>query len=140
MVEGGAHFSPEPASSPPPHPRISSSRRAHAVLAICAAAVTLALLAVSVGRDGEVSAARCRLFCPAVFSCSIVCGIDGCAESVVLCQSELLQGSSIDLTADKGPNGEPPYHLTGQIGELLLLSPPAALSRLSGCSCGVQIN
>lgn len=44
--------------------------------------MTLALLAVSVGRDGE---------------------------------SELLQGSSIDLTADKGPNGEPPYHLTGQI-------------------------
>jgi hypothetical protein len=31
-------------------------------------------------------------------------------------QTELLQGSDIDFTTSPGPNGEPPYHLTGQLG------------------------
>jgi len=33
-------------------------------------------------------------------------------------QVELLSGDSIDLTTGKGPNGEPPMHLTGQIVSL----------------------
>jgi len=33
-------------------------------------------------------------------------------------QTDLLSGDSIDLTTAKGPNGEPPMHLTGQIVSL----------------------
>ena len=33
-------------------------------------------------------------------------------------QAELLSGDGIDLTTAKGPNGEPPMHLTGQIVSL----------------------
>lgn len=40
-------------------------------------------------------------------------------------QASLLSGDSIDLTTDKGPNGEPPMHLTGQVVSLSNGAPQA---------------